>query len=68
MTGRRIYLKGAVKTYSVSLNGCDDYTMFDMELTDTEAHFLGRVADLSKQHSEYGCQPELTITQKGTVK
>lgn len=52
-----------MKTYRISLDGCDDSTEFDMDLTDTDAHFLGRVADLSKQ---YGCQPELTITQKET--
>lgn len=35
---------------------------------DLASRALGRVADLSKQHSEYGRQPELTITQHITTK
>ena len=37
-------------------------------VADLASRALGRVADLSKQHSEYGRQPELTITQHITTK
>ncbi len=48
--------------YEIQLRGCDDSTQWVMELTDAEAWLLERVAALSDEISDYGCQPSMTIT------
>jgi len=48
-------------TYEIKLSGCDDSTSFAMELTDTEAGLMQRVAARSKETSEYECQPTMTV-------
>ena len=47
--------------YRISLNGCDDSTIFDMELNNVEADVLKRVAKKSKETSEYGCMPIMEV-------
>lgn len=40
----------------VQLEGCDDSTWFEMDVTDAEREFLGRVAATACETSEYGCR------------
>ncbi len=49
--------------YQIKLCGCDDSTAFVMELTDAEAALLQRVATLSSETADYGCQPEMVIAE-----
>ena len=42
--------------------GCDDETYMEMVMTDSELEFLKRLEKLSKENSEYSCQPILEIT------
>ena len=44
-------------TYKIYVNGCDDRTEFNMELTDDEAKTVQRLIDLCCKTSTYGCQP-----------
>lgn len=50
------------KLRGVELEGCDDVTPFNMEMTDEEFEFLQRVSKLSKEKSRYGCMPTLTVS------
>lgn len=52
------------KKYEISLVGCDDETVFDMELTEEEFNLLTRVSKLSKETSEYRCMPIMLIEEK----
>jgi hypothetical protein len=47
--------------YEIRLSGCDDTTVFVVDLTDAEAAVADRVAARSRQAAEYGCQPRMTI-------
>ena len=55
-----------MSAYEIRLDGCDDSTSFAMELTDAEAGLLERVAALSKEASEFGCQPTMTVATHHT--
>ena len=46
-------------TYKIRVDGCDDRTEFNMELTDDEAKTVQRLIDLCCKTSEYGCQPTM---------
>ena len=48
-------------TYKITLVGCDDTTIVKMKLTEEEANLLQRVAQATKDTSEYGCQPIMVI-------
>jgi len=47
--------------YQIRLAGCDDATVFVMELTEAEAQAARRIAALSVTASEFGCQPKMSI-------
>lgn len=47
--------------YEITLNGCDDDTLFVMELTEPEYQFLLRVSEKSNETSTYGCMPRLYV-------
>lgn len=49
------------EVYKITINGCDDYTEFVMNLTDDEAILLQKLSTLSRAYSSYPCQPTLTI-------
>ena len=53
--------------YTISLLGCDDTTVFDMELTAAEKDLLDKVARLSDETSDSGCMPIMTIEAKPTL-
>jgi hypothetical protein len=50
-----------VAAYEIRLAGCDDTTVFVMDLTDDEAALAERVAARARQSSEWDCQPRMTI-------
>lgn len=49
------------KTYRIVLEGCDDSTVFDMELTNEEFDVLKRVSDRANETSYYRCMPRMYI-------
>ena len=49
------------KVYKITLQGCDDYTDFIMNLSEEESDVIYRLSTLSKMYSTYGCQPVLNI-------
>ena len=49
------------KEHEVWLNGCDDDTIFTMEMTNSEYEFLKRVSELANETSTYGCMPRLFL-------
>ena len=49
------------KVYKITLQGCDDYTDFIMNLSEEESELIYRLSTLSKMYSTYGCQPVLNI-------
>ena len=51
--------------YRVILHGCDDATYIDIDLTDDEAATIRRLSAASEESSSYGCEPVMTIEQRG---
>ena len=49
--------------YKISIDGCDDSTIFDIELTPMQAKLIEKISKLSYDTSTYGCQPTLELTQ-----
>ena len=49
------------KLYRITLEGCDDETIFDMDLTESEYHFISRVSEIANKTSYYGCMPRLYV-------
>ena len=51
------------KEYVINIIGCDDCTVFKMELTDEELNGVKRLCNLSKETSEYVCMPVIEIEE-----
>ena len=49
------------KLYRINLEGCDDETIFEMELTESEYQFLLKVAEKANETSTYGCMPRMYV-------
>ena len=49
------------EVYKITLQGCDDYTEFIMNLSSEESDVIYRLSSLSKMYSTYCCQPVLKI-------
>lgn len=47
--------------YLITLNGCDDTTYCELELSDKELDFLIRISKEINKWSVYGCQPTISI-------
>ena len=47
--------------YVITLNGCDDTTYCELELSDKELEFLIKISKEINNHSGYGCQPTISI-------
>ena len=47
--------------YLIKIDGCHDYTQFIIEVTPEEETFLKKFSTLSKNASEYKCQPIIDI-------
>ena len=51
------------KTYIITLAGCDDETVFKMDLTEGEAILLEKVAAKANETSTYGCMPRMYVEE-----
>ena len=49
------------KKYEIILDGCDDSTKFEMELTNEEFELLKKVSAKSNEASEYCCMPRMYL-------
>lgn len=49
--------------YKITLNGCDDSTTIEMELTAVEMELVNRICVAVENESEYGCQPTMAIEE-----
>ena len=47
--------------YLITLNGCDDTTYCELELSDKELEFLIRISKEINKWSSYQCQPTISI-------
>lgn len=47
--------------YEIELRGCDDSTIFKLEMTEEEHSFLEKVAELVDKSSTYRCMPTMHI-------
>lgn len=47
--------------YIIALHGCNDSTIFEMELTEEEYKLVKKIADKSEEVSTYGCMPIMEI-------
>lgn len=47
--------------HTICLNGCDDDTEFEMDMTEEQLIFLKRVAIKANSTSNYGCMPRLFV-------
>ncbi|QZP06833.1 hypothetical protein [Caenibius sp. WL] len=54
-------LKFAVR---IAIEGCDDRTVIDLEVSASERDFLERLSGLSKEASTYICQPTLGLAHR----
>jgi hypothetical protein len=58
---RRCLVMNNKEVYKITIQGCDDYTEFVMNLSDDEAILLQKLGTLSRAYSSYPCQPILKI-------
>lgn len=56
---------GKKNTYEITLEGCDDCTIFTMDLTIQEYEFLVSVSELANKTSFYGCMPRMYVSAEG---
>lgn len=49
---------------TIKLNGCDDTTIFTMDVDEKELLLLQRVSKLSEETSAYNCMPTMKIEEK----
>lgn len=52
-----------MKTYEISLIGCDAETVFQMELSDAEIEFLDRLAAKAETTSKSQCMPTIDLKE-----
>ena len=52
------------KTYIITLEGCDDETVFEMDLTEEEKILLQNVAEKANETSTYDCMPRMYVRDK----
>ena len=45
----------------LNVNGCDDSTCFDLEVTDKELEFLNKIVDKCNNTKTNGCMPGMEI-------
>jgi hypothetical protein len=48
---------------NISIDGCDDSTCFNIEVSEEEFKFLQRIAALSGEHSDYQCMPVIVVQE-----
>ena len=52
-----------MKTYKISVDGCDDSTEIEMELTGAEWALVKWIAQKITEASTYGCMPTMEIEE-----
>lgn len=52
-----------MKRYIIILHGCDDRTDVEMELSESEAEVVNRVAVAINAESTYRCKPTMSIEE-----
>ena len=50
--------------HEICLMRCDDWTVFEMDLNDSELSFIKRMAVIANNTSTYGCMPTILIDDK----
>ena len=50
-----------MKKYLITLNGCDDTTECEIELTNEQFEIFMQIAKEINKHSTYGCEPNISI-------
>ncbi len=45
----------------LNVNGCDDSTCFDIDVTESELEFLEKIVEKCNSTSTYGCMPTMDI-------
>lgn len=55
------------KKCRIILHGCDDYTSFEVDLTDEQLEVVEFIAKKSKEVSEFSCMPTMTVEELGSV-
>ena len=50
--------------YLITLNGCDDTTECEIELTNEQFETFMQIAKKINKHSTYGCEPTISIYEK----
>ena len=50
--------------YEISVHGCDDCTIFDMELTKEEFELIKKVAGKCTETSTSQCMPRMEVKKK----
>jgi hypothetical protein len=49
--------------YEITLKGCDDETVFTIELTEQEKSLIDHISELSLLTSHYECMPKMYIRE-----
>ena len=49
--------------YKIELHGCDNSTIFEMELAQEEAYLVESIAEKSYEVSTYACMPIMHLTK-----
>lgn len=52
-----------MKKVKVSIRGCDDTTIFNLDVNETEFKLLEKISKLSKDNSLYECQPTIEFEE-----
>ena len=47
--------------YLISVDGCDDSTEIEVDLTPTQFKLLERIAEQVSEKANYGCMPSMSI-------
>ena len=55
------------KLYIIRLRGCDDETIFKMELDEKELQLVQEICKKSQETSTYGCMPEMFVYDENNV-
>lgn len=50
--------------WRISVDGCDDSTHIEMELTEDEAALVRLIAEKITAAAEYGCMPVMRLEEK----
>jgi hypothetical protein len=54
-------IKNKNMKYQISVDGCDDSTVVEIELTKEEKEFMDKFIKLVNKTSTYGCMPTMSI-------